>query len=128
HARVGRGEVFSLRHRGFTAAARAVGASDVRILAQHVLPNVFPPVLVLATLHLPVVIVLEAALSFLGLGIQPPTPSLGQMVGYSQGLGWQAWWMPTIPGVALTLVVLAFNLLCHGLPHGLDPGLRRLGP
>src|SRR5262249_61821483 len=128
HARVGRGEVFSLRHRGFTAAARAVGASDVRILAQHVLPNVFPPVLVLATLPLPVVIVLEAALSFLGLGIQPPTPSLGQMLGYSQELVWQAWGVPTIPGVAITLVGLAFHLLGDRMRDVLHPRARGLGP
>jgi len=128
YARVVRAEVLSLREREFAAAARAVGASDVRILAQHVLPNVLPTVLVLATLHLPVVIVLEAALSFLGLGIQPPTPSLGQMLGYSQDLVWQAWWMPTIPGVAITLVVLAFNLLGDRMRDVLDPRLRGLGP
>jgi peptide/nickel transport system permease protein len=128
YARVVRAEVLSLREREFVAAARAVGASDVRVLAQHVLPNVLPTVLVLATLHLPVVIVLEAALSFLGLGIQPPTPSLGQMLGYSQELVWQAWWMPTIPGVAITLVVLAFNLLGDRLRDVLDPRLRGLGP
>ncbi|TMI89453.1 MAG: ABC transporter permease [Bacillati bacterium ANGP1] len=128
YARVVRAEVLSLRDREFAAAARAVGASDVRILAQHVLPNVLPTVLVLATLHLPVVIVLEAALSFLGLGIQPPTPSLGQMLGYSQDLVWQAWWMPTIPGVAITVVVLAFNLLGDRMRDVLDPRLRGLGP
>jgi peptide/nickel transport system permease protein len=128
YARVVRAEVLSLREREFAAAARAVGASDLRILAQHVLPNVLPTVLVLATLHLPVVIVLEAALSFLGLGIQPPTPSLGQMLGYSQDLVWQAWWMPTIPGVAITLVVLAFNLLGDRMRDVLDPRLRGLGP
>ncbi|TMI80215.1 MAG: ABC transporter permease [Bacillati bacterium ANGP1] len=128
YARVVRAEVLSLRDREFAAAARAVGASDFRILAQHVLPNVLPTVLVLATLHLPVVIVLEAALSFLGLGIQPPTPSLGQMLGYSQDLVWQAWWMPTIPGVAITVVVLAFNLLGDRMRDVLDPRLRGLGP
>ena len=128
YARVVRSEVLSLREREFVAAARAVGASDVRILAQHMLPNVLPTVLVLATLHLPVVIVLEAALSYLGLGIQPPTPSLGQMLGYSQELVWQAWWMPTIPGVAITLVVLAFNLLGDRMRDVLDPRLRGLGP
>ncbi len=128
YARVVRAEVLALREREFVAAARAVGASDVRILARHVLPNVLPTVLVLATLHLPVVIIFEAALSFLGLGIQPPTPSLGQMLGYSQDLVWQAWWMPTIPGVAITLVVLAFNLLGDRVRDVLDPRLRGLGP
>jgi peptide/nickel transport system permease protein len=128
YARVVRAEVLALRDREFAAAARAVGASDVRILAQHVLPNVFPTVLVLGTLHLPVVIIFEAALSFLGLGIQPPTPSLGQMIGQAQDLVWQAWWMPTIPGVAITLVVLAFNLLGDRMRDVLDPRLRGLGP
>lgn len=128
YARVVRAEVLSLREREFAAAARAVGASDAHILAQHVLPNVVPTVLVLGTLHLPVVIIFEAALSFLGLGIQPPTPSLGQMIGQAQDLVWQAWWMPTIPGVAITLVVLAFNLLGDRLRDVLDPRLRGLGP
>ncbi|HWC01319.1 MAG TPA: ABC transporter permease [Methylomirabilota bacterium] len=127
YARVVRGEVLALRDREFVAAARAVGASDARILARHVLHNVLPTVLVLATLQLPVVIVLEAALSFLGLGIQPPTPSLGQMLGHSQEMVWRAWWMPTIPGVAITLLVLAFNLMGDRLRDVLDPRLRGLG-
>ena len=98
YARVVRAEVLSLRERDFVAAARAIGASDSRILASHMLRNLAPTVLVLATLQLPVVIVLEAALSFLGLGIQPPTPSLGQMLGHSQEMVWKAWWMPCIRG------------------------------
>jgi peptide/nickel transport system permease protein len=127
YARVVRAEVLALREREFAAAARAVGASDGRILAHHVLPNVLPTVLVLATLHLPVVIIFEAALSFLGLGIQPPTPSLGQMIASAQDLVWQAWWMPAIPGVAITIVVLAFNLVGDRLRDVLDPRLRGLG-
>jgi len=126
YARVIRAEVLALRQREFAAAARAVGASDGRILAKHVLPNVLPTVLVLATLHLPIVIVFEAALSFLGLGIQPPTPSLGQMIASAQDLVWQAWWMPAIPGVVITIVVLAFNLLGDRLRDVLDPRLRGL--
>jgi ABC-type dipeptide/oligopeptide/nickel transport system permease subunit len=127
YARVVRAEVLALRDREFVAAARAVGASDARILARHVLHNVLPTVLVLATLQLPVVIILEASLSFLGLGIQPPTPSLGQMLGHSQEMVWRAWWMPTIPGVAITLLVLAFNLMGDRLRDVLDPRLRGLG-
>jgi peptide/nickel transport system permease protein len=127
YARVVRAEVVSLGGREFVAAARAIGAPDARILTRHVLPNVLPTVLVLATLQLPVVIILEATLSFLGLGIQPPTPSLGQMLGESQEVVWQAWWMPTIPGVAITLVVLAFNLVGDRLRDVLDPRLRGLG-
>jgi peptide/nickel transport system permease protein len=127
YARVMRAEVLTLRDRDFVVAARAVGASDGRILLRHVLRNVLPTVLVLATLQLPVVIVLEAALSFLGLGIQPPTPSLGQMLGHSQEMVWRAWWMPTIPGVAITLLVLAFNVMGDRLRDVLDPRLRGLG-
>ncbi len=128
YARVVRAEVLALRQREFVAAARAVGASDLRILARHVLPNLLPTMLVLGTLHLPVVIIFEAALSFLGLGIQPPMPSLGQMIAGAQSLLWQAWWMPVIPGVAITLVVLAFNLLGDRMRDVLDPRLRGLGP
>ena len=127
YARVVRAEVLALRDREFVAAARALGASDGRILARHVLRNLVPTLLVLATLQLPVVIVLEATLSFLGLGIQPPTPSLGQMLGHSQEVVWRAWWMPTIPGVAITLLVLGFNLLGDRLRDVLDPRLRGLG-
>jgi peptide/nickel transport system permease protein len=127
YARVVRAEVMALRERDFVAAARVVGASDARILVRHVLRNILPTTLVLATLQLPVVIVLEAALSFLGLGIQPPTPSLGQMLGHSQEMVWRAWWMPTIPGVAITIVVLAFNLVGDRLRDVLDPRLRGLG-
>lgn len=128
YARVVRAEVLALRQREFVTAARAVGASDIRVLTRHVLPNLLPTMLVLGTLHLPVVIIFEAALSFLGLGIQPPTPSLGQMIAGAQSLLWQAWWMPVIPGVAITLVVLGFNLLGDRMRDVLDPRLRGLGP
>jgi peptide/nickel transport system permease protein len=121
YARVVRAEVLSLRERDFVAAAQAMGASDWRILTGHMLRNLLPTVLVLATLQLPVVIVLEAALSFLGLGIQPPTPSLGQMLGHSQEMVWRAWWMPTIPGIAISLLVLSFNLTGDRLRDVLDP-------
>ncbi len=127
YARVVRATVLGLREREFVAAARALGATDGRILGRHVLRNVVPTLLVLATLQLPVVIVLEAALSFLGLGIQPPTPSLGQMLGHSQEMVWRAWWLPTIPGVAITLLVLAFNLVGDRLRDVLDPRLRGVG-
>ena len=127
YARVVRAEVLSLRERDFVAAAQAMGASDWRILTGHMLRNLLPTILVLATLQLPVVIVLEAALSFLGLGIQPPTPSLGQMLGHSQEMVWRAWWMPTIPGIAISLVVLSFNLTGDRLRDVLDPRLRGLG-
>jgi peptide/nickel transport system permease protein len=79
---------------------------------------------VLTTLELPIVVIWEAALSFLGLGIQPPTPSLGQMLGYSQEVVWQAWWMPIAPGLTISLIVLAFNLLGDRMRDVLDPRLR----
>jgi peptide/nickel transport system permease protein len=124
NARILRSEVLALRQREFVTAASAVGARDLSILLRHVLPNVFPTVVVLATLELPTVIIFEAALSFLGLGIQPPTPSLGQMLGYSQEVVWQAWWMPTIPGLVISLVVLAFNLIGDRIRDVVDPRLR----
>jgi len=122
-----RSEVLSLRGQEFLSAATAVGTADSRILLRHVLPNVVPVAIVLATLQLPTVILWEASLSFLGLGIQPPTPSLGEMLGHSQEVVWQAWWMPVIPGAAITLVVLGFNLIGDRLRDVLDPRLRGLG-
>jgi len=124
YARVIRSEVLALRQREFVAAATAVGARGGRVLARHVVPNVLPTVIVLATLQAPVVIVSEAALSFLGLGIQPPTPSLGQMLAEAQEVIWQAWWLPAIPGVMISLVVLVFNLMGDRVRDILDPRLR----
>jgi peptide/nickel transport system permease protein len=128
YARVLRAEVLSLREREFVAAAQAVGANDLRIIWRHILPNVLPTTIVLATLQLPTVIIWEAALSFLGLGIQPPTPSLGQMLGHSQEVVWRAWWMPAIPGTTISIVALAFNLLGDRMRDVLDPRLRGIGP
>jgi peptide/nickel transport system permease protein len=124
NARILRGEVLALRRREYVTAGTAMGAQDLRVIVRHILPNVLPTLIVLATLEIPVVIVLEAALSFLGLGIQPPTPSLGQMLGYSQHVVYQAWWMPVIPGLAISLAVLAFNLLGDRMRDVLDPRLR----
>ncbi len=128
YARIVRAEVLSLREREYVYAARAIGAGETRILGRHVLTNIMPTLIVLATLQLPIVVVWEAALSFLGLGIQPPTPSLGQMLGRSQRMVWDAWWLPTIPGLAISLVVLAFNLLGDRVRDVLDPRLRGIGP
>jgi peptide/nickel transport system permease protein len=93
-------------------------------MLRHVAPNVLPTVIVLATLQLPIVIISEAALSFLGLGIQPPTPSLGQMLAEAQDTIWQAWWLPVIPGAMISIVVLVFNLLGDRVRDILDPRLR----
>ena len=124
YARVIRSEVLALRRREFVAAATAVGVPSARIMVRHVAPNVLPTTIVLATLQLPIVIVSEAALSFLGLGIQPPTPSLGQMLAEAQDVIWQAWWLPVIPGAMISIVVLVFNLLGDRVRDILDPRLR----
>lgn len=123
-ARIVRGEVLSLREREFIAAARALGMGRARIILRHLVPNVLAPVIVAATLGIGNTIVLEAGLSFLGLGVQPPTPSWGNMVadGRQNLLG--AWWVATFPGLTIVLTVLAFNLVGDGLRDALDPRLR----
>jgi peptide/nickel transport system permease protein len=123
-ARLVRGEVLSLREREFVVAAEALGYSRRRILLKHLVPNALGPVIVAATLGIGDTIVLEAGLSFLGLGIQAPTASWGSMVdaGRVDLLG--AWWVSTFPGLAIVLTVLAFNLVGDGLRDALDPRLR----
>ena len=125
-ARVLRGEVLSLKQRDFVALARVHGCSSVRIMATHILPNVMNTFMVLLTLNVGVVIVAEASLSFLGAGVPPPTPSWGLMVAEGRGKITSAWWLSLIPGVAITLVVLAFNLFGDWLRDQLDPKLRQL--
>lgn len=124
-ARIVRGEVLSLRERDFVQAGRSLGFSRSRILLGHVIPNVLAPVVVAASLGIGDTIVLEAGLSFLGLGIQPPTASWGVMVaeGRTQLLG--AWWISTFSGLAIVVTVLSFNLAGDGLRDALDPRLRR---
>lgn len=124
-ARIVRGEVLSLREREFVQAARALGFSRRRILLRHLIPNVLAPVIVAATLGIGNTIVLEAGLSFLGLGVRPPTASWGAMVASGQADLSNAWWMSTFPGLAIVLTVLAFNLVGDGLRDALDPRLRR---
>ncbi|HUF11656.1 MAG TPA: ABC transporter permease [Longimicrobiales bacterium] len=123
-ARLVRGEVLSLREREYIQAARALGYGSSRIVLRHLVPNVLAPVIVAATLGIGNTIVLEAGLSFLGLGVQPPTPSWGNMVadGGQSLIG--AWWVATFPGLAIVVSVLAFNLLGDGLRDALDPRLR----
>lgn len=120
--RIVRGEVLGLRERDFVEAARALGFSRRRIILRHLLPNAMAPIIVVATLGIGNTIVLEAGLSFLGLGVQPPTPSWGAMV--AQGRDYLIvgdWWIATLPGLALVLVVLAFNLVGDGLRDATDP-------
>ena len=124
-ARIVRGEVLSLREREFVQAARALGLSDARIIARHVVPNVLAPVIVAATLGIGNTILLEAGLSFLGFGVQPPTPSWGNMVSMGRNVLVRAWWVATFPGLAIVFTVVAFNLIGDGLRDALDPRLRR---
>jgi peptide/nickel transport system permease protein len=123
-ARIVRGEVLSLREREFVQAASALGFSKRRIILRHLIPNALAPVIVAATLGIGNTIVLEAGLSFLGLGVQPPTPSWGTMVADGRNVLLDAWWLATFPGLAIVLTVLSFNLVGDGLRDALDPRLR----
>jgi peptide/nickel transport system permease protein len=122
--RIVRGEVLSLREREYIQAARALGMGRGRIIFRHLIPNVLAPVIVTATLGIGNTIVLEAGLSFLGLGVQPPTPSWGNMVADGRQNLIGAWWVATFPGLAIVATVLAFNLVGDGLRDALDPRLR----
>jgi peptide/nickel transport system permease protein len=123
-ARIVRGEVLSLREREFVQAATALGYSNWRIISRHLIPNALAPVIVAATLGIGNTIVLEAGLSFLGLGVQPPTPSWGTMVADGRNVLLNAWWLSTFPGLAIVFTVLSFNLVGDGLRDALDPRLR----
>jgi peptide/nickel transport system permease protein len=123
-SRIVRGEVLSLREREFVQAARALGMGDLRIITRHIIPNTMAPVIVSATLGIGLTILTEASLSFLGLGVQPPTPSWGNMVADGRDALTEAWWIATFPGLAIVLTVVAFNLLGDGLRDALDPRLR----
>jgi peptide/nickel transport system permease protein len=126
YARLVRGEALSLKHQDFVALARVAGCSSLTIMRRHILPNVAPSILVLATLHVGFVIVLEAALSFLGVGIPPPTPSWGVMVADGRGLIEQAWWISILPGVAILVTVISLNILGDWVRDRLDPKLRQV--
>lgn len=125
-ARLIRSEVLSVRERDFVKLARIAGASDVRIMFVHILPNVLNSVVVLLTLQLGFVIIVEATLSFLGAGVPPPTPTWGQMVASGRTYLETAWWISLFPGLAIAGVVLSFNLLGDWLRDYLDPKLRQL--
>jgi peptide/nickel transport system permease protein len=119
--RIVRGLVLSMREREFVEASRALGASDARIMFREILPNLTAPIIVYASLLIPTNILLEAALSYLGVGIRPPTASWGQMIANATPIFNTAWWYMVFPGVALLLTVLAFNLLGDGLQDALNP-------
>jgi peptide/nickel transport system permease protein len=124
-ARLMRGMALSLRNQDFVESLRALGASDARIIFRHIIPNGLAPILVNASLALGSVIILEAALSFLGLGIQDPTPTWGNMLAQSQSYMFQHPWLPLVPGIPLVLVALSFNFIGDGLRDALDPRLKR---
>ena len=119
--RIIRGQVLSLREKEFVEAARSLGASNTRILFREILPNLVAPIIVYSTLIIPQNILFEAALSFLGVGIQPPNASWGQMLADATSIFDTAWWYMLFPGAALLLTVLAFNLLGDGLHDALNP-------
>ncbi len=124
--RVIRSVVLSLKEIQYIEAARGLGASHLRMMARHILPQCIAPFLILATAHLGVAIIIEASLGFLGVGIPPPTPTWGNMLADSLNAGLvPPWWLVLFPGVAITVTVLAFNLLGDGIRDVLDPRLRQ---
>ena len=124
-ARIVRGETLSLREREFVEAARSVGASNPRIIFTEVLPNLVAPIIVYTSILIPQVILIEAALSFLGVGVQDPTASWGQMISDATQIFDTAWWYMLYPGIALLLTVLAFNLVGDALQDALNPKSSR---
>jgi len=123
--RVIRSVVLSLKEMSYVEAARNLGASNLRIMALHILPQCIAPYLVLATTHLGVAIIIEASLGFLGVGVPPPTPTWGNMLSDALNAGLvPPWWLVLFPGVAITITVLAFNLFGDGIRDALDPRLR----
>jgi peptide/nickel transport system permease protein len=120
-ARIIRGQVLSLREKEFVEASTSLGASNKRIIFREILPNLVAPIIVYTTLFIPANILLEAALSFLGVGVQPPQSSWGKMLADATGLVGTAWWYMLAPGMALLLTVLAFNLVGDGMQDALNP-------
>jgi peptide/nickel transport system permease protein len=127
YCRLTRANVISLRDAQFADAARSLGASQRRVLFRHVLPNAFPTILVKASMDIGFAVLTTAALGFIGLGTQPPTPDWGVMVADGRKYLREAWWFSTFPGIAILLTVLGFNLLGDGLRDVLDPRARRRG-
>jgi peptide/nickel transport system permease protein len=124
-ARIVRGLFLSLREREFVEAAKAAGASDLRIIVRHMLPNCLGPIIVNTTLVVAAAILVEAALSFLGFGIQPPHAALGKLVAEGQGEGFELWWLVTFPGLVIVLIALCVNFVGDGLRDAFDPTQRR---
>jgi peptide/nickel transport system permease protein len=125
NARVVRGQVLSLREKEFVEAARSLGAGGRGIIWRHIFPNILPLIIVDATLRVALVILIEGGLSFLGVGVQPPTPSWGNMVAEGGSLLRRAWWVSVFPGAFLFLCTISFNLVGDGLRDALDPRMKQ---
>ena len=125
-ARIVRGSFLSLREKEYVEAAKASGSGDIRIMFRHMIPNTIGPILVAATLTTGTAILLESVLSFLGFGIEPPTPALGVLIGEWQDQGLASWWLVTFPGLVIVLIVLCINFIGDGLRDALDPTQRRV--
>lgn len=123
-ARIFRGSILSIKNKEYIEAAKALGASNYRIITKHIFPNAFAPIIVYATMNIGTAIIVEAALSFLGLGVQPPTPAWGKMLSESLNYIDIAPWMMLFPGLAIVITVLGFVLLGDGLRDAFDPRLR----
>lgn len=123
-ARILRGSILSIKNKEYIEAAKALGASNYRIITKHIFPNAFAPIIVYATMNIGTAIIVEAALSFLGLGVQPPTPAWGKMLSESLNYIDIAPWMMLFPGLAIVITVLGFVLLGDGLRDAFDPRLR----
>jgi len=124
YARVVRAETFALREREFVLAARALGGSHARIVFRQILPNLISPIVVIATLQIAQVIILESFLSFLGLGVQPPTPAWGNMLGEGRVYMLNSWWIAAFPGLAIFVTTLVINLIGNALRDWLDPHMK----
>ena len=125
-ARIVRGTFLSLREKEYVEAAKASGAGDARIIIRHMLPNSLGPIIVNMTLVIATAILVEAALSFLGFGIQPPNPALGSLISQGQAEGLETWWLVTFPGLVIVLIALCINFVGDGLRDALDPTQRRV--
>jgi ABC-type dipeptide/oligopeptide/nickel transport system permease subunit len=126
YARTIRGSVLSIKTKEFVEASRAIGTPDLIIILRHVLPNVISPLIVLATLRVANIIIWESGLSFLGMGTPPPMPTWGRMLAEGREYITDAWWLVTIPGLAIMVTILSINLLGDGLRDALDPRLKNL--
>jgi len=124
-ARLVRGEVLSIKNNDYVTAARALGGRNSRIIIRHIIPNIIAPMIVFTTLYIPSAILWAAALSFLGLGVQPPTPEWGALIAEGRGFIHFAWWISTFPGLAIMITVLGFNFMGDGLRDAFDPKMGK---